>query len=143
MDYVVNVEKVLENKTLPSWIYKCAFELKVSGYLPTGDFFEKLDDEELDNLKKCAEKVETDNFTNFRLATQEDEKNLQNLALLCMLLALGEGVISVTPEDLSEMMHALFILISTESLYRKDMIEAFHLNYSLIDGTRPIARGKP
>lgn len=143
MNYVINLNKVLEHKNLPSWLYKCAFEIKVSQYLPAGDFFEKLDDEELTHLEASADKVKTDDFINFILESEEDEKNLENLALLCMLLALGEGIAHVEPSELSDMMTGLFILISVESQYRKNLVEAYRKNYSIMDGSKPVVKGKP
>lgn len=142
MNYVVNLNKVLDHKNLPSWLYKCAFEIQVSSFLPAGDFFEKLDDEELINLKESAERVQTTDFKNFKVDNQEEEKNLENLALLCMLLALGEGTLFAEPEELSDMMNGLFILISIESLYRKKLVDVYRKNYSIIDGSKPLVRSK-
>jgi hypothetical protein len=141
-DYVVNVEEVLNNKSLPSWIYKCAFELQVQSYLPTGEFFEKLDDEELLHLKECAEKIRTKDFTSFEINDIESQKNLQNLCLLCFLLALGEGIAEINPEALSSMLESLFMLIAIDGMHRNNILQAIRKNYSLLDSTNPVVKGK-
>ena len=57
--HVLDLEKILSTKNIPSWIHKAAFELKVGVYLPAGEYFEKLDDEEILHLYNCAKNVDT------------------------------------------------------------------------------------
>lgn len=139
---VVNIEKVLQTKNLPSWIYKAAFELKVGGYLPTGEFFEKVDDVEIMQMRDFAKSINTENFIQFELETSESEENLQHLSLLCFLLALGEGETEITPELLTEMLPFLFLLIAIEWMYREGEVEVIRENYSLLDGQKPVVKEK-
>lgn len=139
---IISVERVLQNKKLPPWVLKAAFELKVGGYLPAGEFFEKLDDEELQHMRICAKNIDTSNFKEFKVESFNAEKNLENLALLCFLLALGEGDIEVTPESLSDMLESLFLLISIEYLYRNGEVDAIRENYSITDGTRSVVKAR-
>lgn len=139
---IISVDKVLEDKKLPSWLYKAAFELKVGGYLPTGEFFEKLDDEELDNLRYKASTVITPNFKTFHLESKETEDNLKHLALLCFILALGEGEVQVTPNSLSGMLESLLSIITIDSLHREHKVEVIRENYSLFETGRQLVRRK-
>ncbi len=139
---IISVEKVLENKKLPPWVLKAAFELKVGGYLPAGEFFEKLDDEELQHMRICAKNVSTENFKDFKVQSFNAEQNLENLALLCFLLALGEGDVEVTPNSLSDMLESLFLLISIEYLYRNGEVDVIRENYSVIDGNRSVVKAR-
>lgn len=139
---IINVEKVLQNKKLPSWILKAAFELNVGGYLPAGEFFEKLDDEEVQHMRICAKNVDTTNYKEFKVESFNAEKNLENLALLCFLLAIGEGEVNITPSSLSEMLESLFLLISIEHLHRTGELDVIRENYSLLDGSRSVVKAR-
>lgn len=139
---IISVDKVLEDKKLPSWLYKAAFELKVGGYLPTGEFFEKLDDEELENLRYRASTVITPNFKTFDIESQDAEDNLKHLALLCFLLALGEGEVEVVPNTLSSMLESLLSIITIDSLHRQSKVEVIRENYSLFETKRQLVRRK-
>lgn len=139
---ILSVEKILSTKGLPSWVYKGAFELKVGGYLPTGEFFEKLDDEELKHLRECAKNISTKDFFSFETMSREAEENLEFLSLLCFILAIGEGEVDVTPEMLSTLLESLFIFISIEYMYRQGEINVIRENYSLIDGDKSVIKAK-
>lgn len=140
--YVVNIEKVLQTRNLPSWLYKAAFELRVGGYLPAGEFFEKLDDEEVKQMRDFAKSIATDNFVSFELLEEESKENLQALSLLCFLLALGEGHVDLTADALTEMLQYLFMLIVIEYMYRHGEVEVIRENYSVLDGEKPVVKEK-
>ena len=133
LKFVVNPDKVLMNKTLPSWIHKAAFQLQGTGYLGTGEFFEMLDDEELFNMRDYAESIKSHDYNeSFPLLDGKFDKELEYFALLCFLLALGEGEISLTPYELShELIPSLFILIGIESLHRQGKATVYRDSYSL------------
>lgn len=139
---ILSVERILNTKGLPSWVYKAAFELKVGGYLPTGEFFEKLDDVELEHLRECAKNISTKDFFSFETMSREAEENLEYLCLLCFILAVGEGEVELTPDMLSTSLESLFIFISIEYMYRKGEIDINRENYSLIDGNKPVIKTK-
>lgn len=139
---ILSVEKVLSTKGLPSWVYKAAFELKVGGYLPTGEFFEKLDDVELHHMRECAKNISTKDFFSFETMSREAEENLEFLSLLCFILAIGEGETEVTPDMLSSLLESLFIYISIEYMYRQKEIDVIRENYSLIDGDKSVIKAK-
>ena len=139
---ILSVERILNTKGLPSWVYKAAFELKVGGYLPTGEFFEKLDDVELEHLRECAKNISTKDFFSFETMSREAEENLEFLCLLSFILAVGEGEVDITPDMLSTLLESLFIFISIEYMYRQKEIDVTRENYSLIDGSKPVIKSK-
>ncbi len=139
---ILSVDRILSTKGLPSWIYKAAFELKVGGYLPTGEFFEKLDDVELEHLRECAKNINTKDFFSFETMSREAEENLEFLCLLSFILAVGEGEVDITPDMLSTLLESLFIFISIEYMYRQKEIDVTRENYSLIDGSKPVIKSK-
>ena len=139
---ILSIDKILSTKGLPSWIYKAAFELKVGGYLPTGEFFEKLDDVELEHLRECAKNINTKDFFSFETMSREAEENLEFLCLLSFILAVGEGEVDITPDILSTLLESLFIFISIEYMYRQKEIDVTRENYSLLDGSKPVIKAK-
>lgn len=140
--YILDIEKILITKEVPSWIHKAAFELKVNMYLPAGEYFEKLDDEEVTHMYDCAKNVDTKDFMSFQTQSEQAAINLKNLSLLCFILAHGEGEIDLSPDLLSDMLGSLFLLISIEKLYRDNEVEVIRENYSVLDGDRPVVKGR-
>jgi hypothetical protein len=69
---------------------------------------------------------------------RQEQDDIENLTLLCFILALGEGEIEVTSEMLSEMLQYLFVLIGIENSYREGKVEVLRKNYSLFGGDRPV-----
>lgn len=139
---VISIDKILTNKKLPNWVLKAAFEVKHSGFLPAGEYFEKLDDVELYEMTSALEYIHTVNFKQFNVLSQQAEEDLQSLCLLCFILALGEGEIEVNPESLSSMLQYLFLLVSIESLHREGKVEVIREHYSLFGGNKSVVREK-
>ena len=140
--HVLDLEKILSTKNIPSWIHKAAFELKVGVYLPAGEYFEKLDDEEILHLYNCAKNVDTKDFVEFQIQSDQSSNNLKHLCLLCFILAQGEGEIGLSPELLSDMLQSLFLLISIEKMHRNNQVDVMRENYSVLDGSRPVVKEK-
>lgn len=138
----IQIDKVLADKKLPNWVLKAAFEVKHSGFLPTGEYFEKLDDVELLEIKNSLEYINTENYLQFEVMSEQAEVDLQNLTLLCFILALGEGDVEITSESLSGMLQYLFLLVGIESSYREGKVDVHRENYSLYGGNKPVVRNK-
>lgn len=138
----IQIDKVLADKKLPNWILKAAFEVKHSGFLPTGEYFKVLDDVEIYEINSGLEYINTVNYQQFEISSSQAAEDLQNLSLLCFILALGEGEIEVTADMLSNMLQYLFLIIKIESMYREGKVEVNRENYSLFGGHRPVVRAK-
>lgn len=139
---LISIDKILANKKLPNWVLKGAFEVKHSGFLPAGEYFEKLDDVEIYEMSSALEYIHTANFQQFNILSQQAQEDLESLCLLCFILALGEGEIEVNPESLSSMLQYLFLLVSIESLHREGKVEVIREHYSLFGGEKPVVRAK-
>lgn len=138
----IQIDKVLADKKLPNWILKAAFEVKHSGFLPAGEYFKVLDDVEIYEINSGLEYINTVNFQQFEALSSQAVEDLQNLSLLCFILALGEGEVDVTSEKLSSMLQYLFLIIKIESMYREGKVEVNRENYSLFGGMKPVVKAK-
>lgn len=139
---LISIDKILTNKKLPNWLLKAAFEVKHSGFLPTGEYFEKLDDVEIYEMSSALEYIHTVNFQQFNILSQQAEEDLQSLCLLCFILALGEGELEVDADSLSSMLQYLFLLVNIESLHREGKVEVIREHYSLFGGDKPVVKAK-
>lgn len=139
---ILNIEKVLQNKKLPNWVLKAAFEIRQSEFLPAGEYFEKLDDVEVYEIKNSLDYINTKNFEHFEVYSEQAKEDLQNLSLLCFILALGEGEVEISAGSLSSMLEYLFLLITVENAHREGKVEAIRENYSLFGGNKPVVKPK-
>jgi hypothetical protein len=139
---LISIDKILSNKKLPNWVLKAAFEVKHSGFLPAGEYFEKLDDVEVYEMASALEYIHTANFEQFNVVTRQAEEDLSSLSLLCFILALGEGEIEVNPDSLSSMLQYLFLLVNIESMHREGKVDVIREHYSLFGGDKPVVRAK-
>lgn len=139
---LISIDKILNDKKLPNWILKAAFEVKCFSFLPTGEYFSNLDDIEIQAMSSALEYIHTVNFEQFNILSQQAEEDLHNLCLLCFILALGEGELDVNPNTLSNMLQYLFLLVSIESLHREGKVEVIREHYSLFGGEKPVVRAK-
>lgn len=138
----IDINRVLLDKTLPNWILKAAFEVRHSGFLPAGEYFEKLDDVEIYEINAGLKFINTVNFEEFNVLSNQAYKDLQNLSLLCFILALGEGEVEMSAEKLSSMLQYLFLIIEIETKYREGIVEVIRENYSLFGGMKPVVKVK-
>lgn len=139
---LISIDKILANKKLPNWVLKAAFEVKHSGFLPAGEYFEKLDDVEIYEMASALEYIHTGNFKQFNILSQQAEEDLNSLSLLCFILALGEGDVEVDHESLSSMLEYLFLLVNIETMHREGKVEVIREHYSLFGGDKPVVRAK-
>jgi hypothetical protein len=139
---LISIDKILSDKKLPNWVLKAAFEVKHSGFLPAGEYFEKLDDVEIYEMSSALEYIHTANFQQFNILSEQAEQDLSSLSLLCFILALGEGELEVNPDSLSSMLQYLFLIVNIESMHREGKLEVIREHYSLFGGDKPVVRAK-
>ncbi len=138
LDYL----KIYNTSRLPSYIRNLAKDLIQYQYVVTGDFFESMDDVEIAELVNTVETVHaknTDQMHQFIVESEQAETDLQNLILFAMLLAAGEGESEIISENISDYVTGATVLIAVESLHRKGLAIAHRKNYSVLDGSKPIA----
>jgi hypothetical protein len=138
--YYLHLDKIINATDLPEYIVRAGKELRESSYLTAGDFFEKLDDVEVLHLAVLMSTIRTDDFKQYIVDNDEAGRNLYHLSLLCFVLALGEGIVELSPDFLHEAMQALFLLISVENMHRRGEVQVFRENYSVLESFKPIAR---
>ena len=138
----ISIDKVLANKKLPNWILKGAFELKTTGFLPAGNYFEDLDDVEVHEIKNALDAINTSNYKQFEVLSQQSEEDIQNLTLLCFILAVGEGELEINSEMLSDMLKYLLLLINIEHSHREGKVDVIRNNYSIFGGNKPAVKLK-
>lgn len=139
---LINIDKILKSTTLPNWVLKAAFEVKHSGFLPAGEYFEKLDDVEIHYMSSALEYIHTLDFKQFDVLSEIAMHDLENLSLLCFILALGEGELEVNTESLSSMLQYLFLLVNIENMHRQGTVEVIRKHYSLFGGDKPVVKAK-
>jgi hypothetical protein len=127
----LNLGRVLENKKLPNWVLKAAFEVRQHQFLPAGDYFEKLDDVEVYEIQSSLNYINTIDYEQFQVFSDDSRQDLENLSLLCFILALGEGEVEMTTAGLSSMLEHLFLLVKLESAHRDGKIDVIRENYSI------------
>lgn len=136
----MKLDKVLKDNTIPAFISRAAKDLKYRGYLTTGEFFDKLSNEELSVLNFMLDSIKTLDYKNFVIETQEDQKNILNLITLCFILALGEGMPEASHEQMTTFLPALTSLATTETMHRSGVGEAVRDNYTLFEANLEVLR---
>lgn len=120
--YSINVQQVIDNKTLLPITRDLAKRISKECYLTVGEYIITMDDVELNYL---IDLIPTDD----NMATLTEKSG--ELMLISELLALGEGLPSANAEDIMARTSFFTKLLVFESLYRKGIINAFHENWTL------------
>lgn len=139
---ILDLDLILKTPDLPEYIYKAVRELKSTGYLPTGEFFSKLDDVEVYELGNTFENIHSKNYRQFMITEQQQADDLKHISLLCFLLAHGEGEIEIQSQALPLMIQNLEMLVAVENVYRRGNCEVYYENYSLFDVSRVVIKRK-
>jgi hypothetical protein len=138
----LNLDRVLENKILPNWVLKAAFEVRQHQFLPAGDYFEKLDDVEVYEIQSSLNYINTIDFEQFHVFSENSRQDLENLSLLCFILALGEGEVEMTTAGLSSMLEHLFLLVKLESAHRNGKVDVIRENYSIFPTNKIVIQNR-
>lgn len=120
--YSINVQQVIDNKTLLPITRKLAKRINKENYLTVGDFIISMEDEDLEYLIDLIP-----NEDNEEALTKE----CTELMLISELLALGEGLPASDVKNIMERTSFFTKLLVFESIYRKGIINAYHENWTL------------
>lgn len=120
--YSINVEQVIDNRSLMSITRDLAVRLSKEGYITVGDYITTIDDRDLTCLIDLIP-----NDDNMATLTEKSGE----LMLISELLALGEGLPSANAEDIMARTSFFTKLLVFESLYRKGIVNAYHENWTL------------
>lgn len=138
-EFIVNVDNIIASD-YPSVVRMAARQLKHEGYLSVGSFLKSLSTEDLTMLVYFCEAVTSDEADSDD-ATSTHRKVLV-LTVLTFLLALGEGTVELTAENINKFVNTTTTFIILESLWRKGLIELEHDKLSYSDQNAIIAREK-
>lgn len=108
-DYRFNYEKVLTDKSFTAATRLLAAELMQSPYKTVGQFFDALNDSDLEIL---IDKI--------------DEENMEEILLLAVMLSRAEGVPVNGIDHITELTNFMTVFIVGESLARKGLAQIFH-----------------
>lgn len=138
---ILGIDLVMIQNSPKTWSINksLAFKLSFNSFQTVGQFFKDLSN---DDLRFLLEKVEL--LGHEELPDQQEAEELYTeFMLLACLLAHGEGSEIVDDaEEVSRMTNVLCVLITTESLCRKGLVEVKYENMSLSDteSDRELAR---
>ena len=113
-DFNVNLAEVHKHKDLFAVTRLLATSLQMNPYLHPGLYIKEMADSDLEQLLECVD---------------PDEDRFQNIVLIAMMLSAAEGL-AMTQEQVHRSINALIVMLSSESLYRKGLIDIFHNKFS-------------
>lgn len=106
----LDFNKIYENNTVSSITKSLAHTIQQYGYYSIGDFFKSLSDEDLTTINDW-----------FEIRDREEE-----ILLLVLLLSKGEATECNDLDMLVDRFTKLGIFATSESLYRKGLVDLFH-----------------
>lgn len=113
-DFNVNIAEVIKQKDLFSVTRLLASSMQTNPYIHPGHFIRDLSNADLQLLLDHID-VEDNDFG--------------NLMLIGMMLTVAEGV-ALTEEQMHRSVNALVVMLTSESLYRKDLVVLHHDKFS-------------
>lgn len=136
--FTLNIDKCIADKSMPAVIRETFVHLRDHGYINVGKFFKEMSDLDLDTLQILAEYTHPD-------AEATEEQTMQGyeyMTLLGMAMLVGEGH-ELTEEACENSLRVMISYVAIEGLARKNLVEAFHENWSMdMDDTKPIVKAK-
>jgi hypothetical protein len=142
MFYLLIDKLINDSDEMKPFIRRAAKDVKYNRYLTAGEFFDKLSDDELNQLNEMVDKIKTIDYSSFIVETEEDNVNLMQLMLLCSVLSLGEGMPELSPESMRVMMSSLTALCTAETMHRNGDGVAVRSNFSLFEQNLEVIRRK-
>lgn len=114
--FQINFANVLSTKNFMAMTRMLAADLMSTPYMSVGDFMAKLSDEELRTLSEISE--------------DEENPRMEELILMCEMLAVAEGLECANLDLLHERINQFCIFIALESLSRHGLVKLRRENMS-------------
>lgn len=116
----INYDMLKNAKDMLAVTRLLAATLQTNPYMRVGEFIKELSDGDLLILREICEEG-------------HDHARFEELLLLSEMLAKAEGLVTETIDVMSQRVSMFIMLLTTESLYRKGLIDVFHENMSFGD----------
>lgn len=129
-----NVAKIAADLTVPSCVRDVYLELQKTSYLTVGEYLERISDDDLEDLVQMADTIFLGEKKGVPQAVQDEAYS--NIILFALGLALGEGIIGLTDEEIEHSCKIASMYITLESLYRRGEIYLHHENMSMGDDSK-------
>jgi len=136
--FTLNIEKCIADKSMPAVIRETFVHLRDHGYINVGKFFKEMSDLDLDTLQMLAEFTHPD----VDATEEQTQQGYEYMTLLGLAMLVGEGH-ELTEQACENSLRVMISYVTIETLARKNLVEAFHENWSMdMDDTKPIVKAK-
>lgn len=123
--YTVNFNRIANNTDSSSVVRRTAAQILLNGgYMNLGDWLKSLSNIELLDLCNMAEVVMEDD--NVHAPGTPGFQAVAEFVILGTMLTAAEGDSDLTDETIEKHSKAIMMLVVTEGLYRKGLIELYH-----------------
>lgn len=128
-----NAEEILKDNNIPAYIKLAVKDLTANGYMTPGEFFESISSSDLEHIMGTI-----DDLVEYQREFENNPEAVRGISdahylmLLAIVLAIGEGMMSVT-DDNAEMIFNTFCMLTTlEVLARKGLIKVHRDKFSFV-----------
>ena len=114
--FTINYQNIISDKNMSRIIRCMAVDMMQNPYMSIGDFFVRLNDEEVQYLIDQCEDVEDPKFS--------------EIVLMAEMLAVAEGLEQGNEDEIHKRTNQFCVLVAIESLGRKGLAKVFRENMS-------------
>jgi hypothetical protein len=114
--FTINYQNIISDKNMSRIIRCMAVDMMQNPYMSIGDFFARLNDEEVQYLIDQCEDVEDPKFS--------------EIVLMAEMLAVAEGLEQGNEDEIHKRTNQFCVLVAVESLGRKGLAKVFRENMS-------------
>jgi len=114
--FTINYQNIISDKNMSRIIRCMAVDMMQNPYMSIGDFFVRLNDEEVQYLIDQCEDVEDPKFS--------------EIVLMAEMLAVAEGLEQGNEDEIHKRTNQFCVLVAVESLGRKGLAKVFRENMS-------------
>ena len=136
--FTLNIDNCIADKSMPAVVREASVNLRDYAYINVGRFFKEMSDIDLDTLQSLAEHTHPDAES----TDEQIQQAFECMTLLGLAMLVGEGH-DLTEQACESSLRVMISYVTIESLARKNLVEAFHENWSMdMDDTKPIVKAK-